>query len=94
MVSGVVRSRDLKSEADELQEKEKDKDEFYETKLSEMEGFKEQVRGRHPSLRLKVQNLRATVSEVRLLLPSSFCWLHFPVRQHPIEDHSIICARL
>ncbi|MQM23353.1 hypothetical protein Taro_056417, partial [Colocasia esculenta] len=60
--------RALMAEADAIEEKGKEKDGFYETKVSEMEEFKKQVRGRTLGLRQEVQNLRTSVFELRSAL--------------------------
>uniref|UniRef100_A0A1D1ZFB5 Kinetochore protein nuf2 n=1 Tax=Anthurium amnicola TaxID=1678845 RepID=A0A1D1ZFB5_9ARAE len=66
--SAAADLRALRSEAGELEEREKGLDELYAVRISEMEEFKEQARGRLLDLRLGVRNLRATATELRSAL--------------------------
>ena len=56
--------RVLKSEIEELEEVEKEKDKFYESKSSEINEFRENVERFLMESRIRVQELRNSVNEV------------------------------
>lgn len=56
--------RVLKSEIEELEEVEKEKDKFYESKSSEINEFRENVGRFLMESRIRVQELRNSVNEV------------------------------
>ncbi|KAF5175263.1 hypothetical protein FRX31_035149 [Thalictrum thalictroides] len=57
--------RALKSEVEELEEREKEKDKFYEIKVSEMKGFKERVDRRVSELREEMLVLKKNIDELK-----------------------------
>lgn len=54
----------MKSEIEELEEVEKERDQFYELKISEMNEFRENVKRFLTVTRTRVQELRNSVNEV------------------------------
>ena len=60
----VLVFRVLKSEVEELEELEKERDRFYELKICEMKEFKENVEKFVVECQMRVEELRNTVKEV------------------------------
>ena len=60
----VLVFRVLKSEVEELEELEKERDRFYELKIYEMKEFKENVEKFVVECQMRVEELRNTVKEV------------------------------
>ncbi|XP_010274868.1 PREDICTED: cingulin-like protein 1 [Nelumbo nucifera] len=60
--------RELKSEVEEIEESEKQKDRFYESKRYEMEEFRRQVERRVLASRLQVQEMRNSLEELKSCL--------------------------
>ncbi|XP_062094937.1 uncharacterized protein LOC133800865 isoform X2 [Humulus lupulus] len=57
--------RDLMNEVADLEELEKQKDQFYESKISEMKEFKQKAEGFGLELRTRVQNLKICLSQLQ-----------------------------
>ncbi|XP_062094936.1 uncharacterized protein LOC133800865 isoform X1 [Humulus lupulus] len=57
--------RDLMNEVADLEELEKQKDQFYESKISEMKEFKQKAEGFGLELRTRVQNLKICLSQIQ-----------------------------
>ncbi|KAK4259191.1 hypothetical protein QN277_005547 [Acacia crassicarpa] len=63
--TGASEMRSLQSEVEELEELEKNKDSFYETKRIEMKEFKDNAERFVVECRIEVENLRQRVNELR-----------------------------
>ncbi|MBA0663563.1 hypothetical protein Goklo_003672, partial [Gossypium klotzschianum] len=61
----ALKLRAVKSEIEELEEVEKERDKFYELKISEMNEFRENVKRFLTETRTRVQELRNSVNELK-----------------------------
>ncbi|KAB1999907.1 hypothetical protein ES319_D12G193600v1 [Gossypium barbadense] len=64
----IFNSRAVKSEIEELEEVEKERDTFYELKISEMNEFGENVKRFLTETRTRMQELRNSVNEATMVI--------------------------